>query len=68
MMIVNDDSSVVSEQRFYLIDDTRGAIYDRRMFIIQATDPSLSIYCQIFARFPRPSSGSRFESSLPKLW
>ncbi len=37
MTIVNDDSSVVSEQSFLLIDDTRGIIYDRRMFIIKAT-------------------------------
>ncbi len=37
MKIVNDDSSVVSEQSFQLIDDARGVIYDRRMFIILAT-------------------------------
>jgi hypothetical protein len=37
-MIANDDSSVVSEQSFQLIDDARGVIYDRRMFIIQATE------------------------------
>jgi hypothetical protein len=37
MTIVNDDSSVVSEQSFQLIDDARGVIYDRHMFIIQAT-------------------------------
>ncbi len=37
MMIVNDDYSIISEQNFQLIDDARGAIYDRRMFIIQAT-------------------------------
>ncbi len=37
MMIVNEDSSIVSEQSFLLIDDVRGIIYDRRMFIIQAT-------------------------------
>ncbi len=69
MTIVNDDSSIINEQSFYLIDDTRGTIYDRRMFIIQATDqyPSLRIYCQIFVAFPRPSSGSRSEFSLSKL-
>ncbi len=38
MTIVNDDSSIISEQSFQLIDDARGVIYDRRMFIIQATD------------------------------
>jgi hypothetical protein len=37
MMIVNDDSSIISEQSFKLIDDARGVIFDRRMFIIQAT-------------------------------
>ncbi len=37
MTIVNDDSSVVSEQSLKLIDDARGVIYDRHMFIIQAT-------------------------------
>ncbi len=37
MTIVNDDSSVVSEQSFKLIDDDRGVIYDGPMFIIQAT-------------------------------
>jgi hypothetical protein len=37
MTIVNDDSSIVSEQSFQHIDDARGVIYDRRMFIIQAT-------------------------------
>ncbi len=37
MVIVNDDSSIMSEQSFYLIDDARGVIYDRCMFIIQAT-------------------------------
>ncbi len=38
MTIVNDDYSGVSEQSIQLIDDTRGVIYNRRMFIIQATD------------------------------
>jgi hypothetical protein len=37
MMIMNDNSSVVGEQSFQLIDNTRCIIYDRRMFIIQAT-------------------------------
>jgi hypothetical protein len=41
MTIVNDDSSVITEQNFYLIDDARGIIYDRRMFIIQATGHGL---------------------------
>ncbi len=38
MTIVNDDSSIVSEQSFQLVDDARGVIYDHRMFIIQATE------------------------------
>jgi hypothetical protein len=38
MTIVNDNSSVVSEQSFLLIDDASGVIYDRRMFIMQAND------------------------------
>ncbi len=37
MTIVNDNSSIISEQNFQLIDDARGVIYDRRMFIKQAT-------------------------------
>jgi len=36
--IVNDDSSVISEQSFQLIDDARGVIYNCRTFIIQATE------------------------------
>jgi hypothetical protein len=37
MTIVNDDSSIVSEQSFQVTDDARGLIYDRHMFTIQAT-------------------------------
>ncbi len=37
MTIVNDDSSIVIKWCFKLIDDTRGLIYDRHMFIVQAT-------------------------------
>ncbi len=37
-MIVNDDSSVVIKWSFKLIDAARGVIYDRHMFIVQATD------------------------------
>jgi hypothetical protein len=36
--IVNEDSSVISEQSFQPIEDARGVIYDRRMFIIQAIE------------------------------
>ncbi len=38
--IVNDDSSI--ESMSSLIDDTRGTIYNRIMFIIQATGVMLS--------------------------
>jgi len=37
VMIVNDNSGVISKWSFKLIDDTRVIIYDRNMFIIQAT-------------------------------
>jgi hypothetical protein len=36
IMTVNDDSSVVNMWQVSLIDNTRGVIYDRNMFIIQA--------------------------------
>jgi hypothetical protein len=39
-MIVNDDSSIINEWRVSLTDDTRVVIYDRNMFIIQATGGS----------------------------
>ncbi len=42
MMIVNDDSSVISEQSFKLIDDARGVIYDCPIFIIQATGAAIT--------------------------
>ncbi len=38
MMIINYDSSVVIKWSFKLFDATRGVIYDRHMFIVQATD------------------------------
>jgi hypothetical protein len=37
VMIVNDDSSVISKWSFKLIDDPGVIIYDRHRFIIQAT-------------------------------
>ncbi len=37
MMIVNDDSSVVSKLEASLTDDVRVVIYDRDMFIVEAT-------------------------------
>ncbi len=41
MTIVNDDSSIISEQSFKLIDDPRGVIYNCGMFILQATGGSM---------------------------
>jgi hypothetical protein len=38
--IINDDSIVVSDRSFKLIDDPRVVIYDRHRFIIQATEPT----------------------------
>jgi hypothetical protein len=38
VMIINDDSSIVIKFSFKLIDATRGILYDRHMFIVQATE------------------------------
>jgi hypothetical protein len=38
MLIVNDDSRVVNKLEASLTDDARVVIYDRYMFIVQATD------------------------------
>jgi hypothetical protein len=40
MMIVNDNSRVVNKLEASLTDDARFVIYDRHMFIVQATDVS----------------------------
>ncbi len=37
IMIVNDNSSVANKLETSLIDDARVVIYDRHMFIVQAT-------------------------------
>ncbi len=37
IMIVNDDSSIVNELETSVIDDVRVVIYDRHMFVVQAT-------------------------------
>jgi hypothetical protein len=37
MMIVNDDSGIVTELDTSLTDDARVIIYDHHMFIVQAT-------------------------------
>jgi hypothetical protein len=38
MMIVNDDSRVVNKLETSLNNDARVVIYDRNMFIVQATE------------------------------
>ncbi len=38
VMIVNDDFSIVNKLEALLTDDARVIIYDRQMFIVQATD------------------------------
>jgi len=43
MTIVTDNSSILSEQSFELIDNARGIIYDRQMFIKQATGAVLRL-------------------------
>jgi hypothetical protein len=44
MMVVNDDSSIVSKRSSKLFDDARVVIYDHQMFIVQATgEPTLSV-------------------------
>ncbi len=40
MTIVTDDSRVVTKLETLLTDDARVIIYDRHMFIVQATDVS----------------------------
>ncbi len=37
MTIVNDDSRVINKLKTSLTDDARVVIYDRHMFIVQAT-------------------------------
>ncbi len=44
MMIVNDDYRVVNKLEASLTDDARVNIYDRQMFIIQATDFTKSTF------------------------
>jgi hypothetical protein len=41
-MIINDDTSVGNKFEPSLTDDTRAVIYDRHMFIVQATGVAAS--------------------------
>ncbi len=43
VMIVNDDSRVINKLETSLTDDARVVIYDRHMFIVQATDVNFQI-------------------------
>jgi hypothetical protein len=43
MMIINDDSRVINKLEASLTDDARVIIYDRHMFIVQATGLTLQI-------------------------
>jgi hypothetical protein len=45
IMIVNDDSSITSKCGEKLIDDARVIIYDRNLFIIQATGIAFFLVC-----------------------
>jgi hypothetical protein len=50
MKIVNDDSRVINKLETSLTDDARVVIYDRQMFIVQATDFLLNIVCHFYKR------------------
>jgi hypothetical protein len=50
LMIVHDDSSVISKRSSKLIDDARVIIYDLNMFIIQAIDCSCVTFVLIFLK------------------
>jgi hypothetical protein len=57
MTIINDNSSIIIKWSFKFIDAARGVIYDRHMFIVQAThEPS-----------HQDKSGARSFVSLDKL-
>ncbi len=44
MMIVNDDARVVNKLEASLTDETSVIIYDRHMFIVQATGLTINYY------------------------
>jgi hypothetical protein len=53
MTIVNDDSRVVNKLEASLTDDTRVAIYDCQMFIIQPTGRNvIKLFMTVFYEFP----------------
>ncbi len=55
MIIINDDSRVVNKLEASLTDDARVIIYDRHMFIVQATD--VLIGQNIFLNWCRAAGG-----------
>ncbi len=48
MTIVNDDSRVVNKLEASLTDDARVVIYDRHMFIVQATGKDFYVITDIY--------------------
>ncbi len=48
IMIINDDSAVVNKLETSLTDAARVIIYDRHMFIVQATGVFSTIYVVAF--------------------
>ncbi len=51
MMIVNDDSRVITKLETSLTDYARVVIYDHYMFIVQATDSPIWTPMDIIGRF-----------------
>jgi hypothetical protein len=47
MTIINDDSRVVNKLEASLTDDARVVVYDRHMFIVQATACNHQIKLQV---------------------
>ena len=47
MTIVNDDARVINKLEASLIDGARVVIYDRHMFIVQATEACLQVYLKM---------------------
>ncbi len=63
MTIVNDDSRVVNKLEASLTDDARVVIYNRHMFMVQATEfetIELKITSQCFYFCDQPSSVEDF--------
>jgi hypothetical protein len=44
MMIINDDPRVITKLETSLIDGARVVIYDRHMFIVQATGKNFMVF------------------------